>query len=151
MVIAVDFDGTCVSHEFPKIGKEIGAVPVLKYLVEHGHEIILYTMRSDKPHATLLSDAIEWFNSHNIPLKGVNNNPTQHRWTDSPKIFANLYIDDANLGTPLHIAKGSARPYVNWCGVVSHLYMMNIIPLSDVTSLISQVQDTKFNETMGES
>ena len=46
MVIAVDFDGTCVTHEFPKVGKDIGAVPVLKKLVEKGHKIILYTMRS---------------------------------------------------------------------------------------------------------
>lgn len=46
MVIAVDFDGTCVTHEFPKIGKDIGAIPVLRKLVEKGHQIILYTMRS---------------------------------------------------------------------------------------------------------
>lgn len=29
MIIAVDFDGTCVTHEFPKVGEEIGAAPVL--------------------------------------------------------------------------------------------------------------------------
>lgn len=46
MVIAVDFDGTCVTHEFPKIGKDIGAIPVLRKLVEKEHQIILYTMRS---------------------------------------------------------------------------------------------------------
>ena len=46
MIIAVDFDGTCVSHEYPKVGKDIGAVPVLKALVEIGHKIILNTMRS---------------------------------------------------------------------------------------------------------
>lgn len=46
MIIAVDFDGTCVTHEFPKVGKDIGAVPVLKKLIEKGHKIILYTMRS---------------------------------------------------------------------------------------------------------
>lgn len=33
MIIAVDFDGTCVTHEFPRVGKDIGAVPVLKELV----------------------------------------------------------------------------------------------------------------------
>ena len=27
MIIAIDFDGTCVTDEFPKIGKDIGAVP----------------------------------------------------------------------------------------------------------------------------
>jgi hypothetical protein len=25
-IIAVDFDGTCVTHEYPSIGKDIGAV-----------------------------------------------------------------------------------------------------------------------------
>lgn len=46
MVIAVDFDGTCVTHEFPKIGKDIGAIPVLRKLVEKGHQIILYYEKS---------------------------------------------------------------------------------------------------------
>ena len=47
IIISVDFDGTCVSHEFPNIGKDIGAVPVLKALVENGHQLVLFTMRSD--------------------------------------------------------------------------------------------------------
>lgn len=54
MVITVDFDGTCVTHEFPKVGHDIGAVPVLKQLVEKGHHIILRTMRCDD----LLQDAV---------------------------------------------------------------------------------------------
>jgi len=37
MVIAIDFDGTCVTHDFPKVGKDIGAVPVLRELVENGY------------------------------------------------------------------------------------------------------------------
>ena len=28
--IAIDFDGTVVTHEYPKVGRDIGAVPVLK-------------------------------------------------------------------------------------------------------------------------
>lgn len=32
MDIVIDFDGTCVTHEFPLVGKDIGAVPVLKKL-----------------------------------------------------------------------------------------------------------------------
>lgn len=30
MIIAIDFDGTCVTHEFPKIGKDIGAAPAFR-------------------------------------------------------------------------------------------------------------------------
>ena len=48
MIISIDFDGTCVTHEFPLIGKDIGAVPILKKLVQRGHQLILFTMRSDK-------------------------------------------------------------------------------------------------------
>ena len=47
--IVVDFDGTCVTHEFPKVGLDIGAVPVLKKLVAVGHRLILFTMRSNRP------------------------------------------------------------------------------------------------------
>lgn len=129
MVIAVDFDGTCVTHEFPKVGKDIGAVPVLKALVEEGHQIILYTMRShpnkDNQGKTLsgktitndtLQDAIDWFKKNDIPLLGVNENPKQKEWTSSPKIYANIYIDDAALGIPLKYGEDGAlsRPYVDW-------------------------------------
>lgn len=47
MIIGIDFDGTVVTHDFPKIGKDIGAVPILRKLVENGHKLILHTMRSD--------------------------------------------------------------------------------------------------------
>ena len=46
MIIAVDFDGTCVKHAYPKIGEDIGAIPVLKQLVNDGHQLVLNTMRS---------------------------------------------------------------------------------------------------------
>lgn len=111
MIIAVDFDGTCVTHEYPNIGKDIGAVPVLKELVENGHKIILYTMRCDKE----LKEAVQWFESNDIPLFGINENPTQRKWTKSPKIYAHLYIDDAALGVPLILDESiSNRPFVDW-------------------------------------
>jgi hydroxymethylpyrimidine pyrophosphatase-like HAD family hydrolase len=47
-IIAIDFDGTCVSHEYPLVGKDIGAIPVLKELMSNGHRLILFTMRSNK-------------------------------------------------------------------------------------------------------
>jgi hypothetical protein len=68
MIIGIDFDGTCVSHEFPYIGKDIGAVPVLKKLVEDGNQLILWTMRSDGKSGDFLKQAIEWFKDNDIPL-----------------------------------------------------------------------------------
>jgi len=97
MIIAIDFDGTCTTHEYPGIGRDIGAEPVLKKLVAAGHRLILWTMRSSSE----LEDAIRWFRQRDIPLYGVNRNPTQICWTKSPKPYAHLYIDDAALGCPL--------------------------------------------------
>lgn len=128
MIIAIDFDGTCVTHEFPHIGKDIGAIPVLKKLVEKGHKLILYTMRSDNKGSNAssaefpdvvggnyLSNAIEWFRLVGIPLHGIQTNPVQASWTSSPKCYAELYIDDAALGCPLKLdTKLCNRPFVNW-------------------------------------
>lgn len=111
MYIAIDFDGTCVTHDYPRIGKDINAVNVLKKLVANGHKLILNTMRSGKE----LKEAINWFKENDIELYGANENPTQKRWTKSPKVYAHLYIDDAALGCPLKMDLNiSDRPFVDW-------------------------------------
>lgn len=140
MIIAVDFDGTCVTHEFPYVGKEIGAAEVLKELTDKGHKIILFTMRShpneinqnrtineDIINNDALQDAIDWFKKHDIPLFGVNENPTQKDWSSSPKPYAHIYIDDAALGVPLKKDSLSEKPYVDWGIVKYHLHAKNIL------------------------
>jgi hypothetical protein len=103
---AIDFDGTCVTHEYPKVGKDIEyCEQVLNRLLKNNHRLILNTMRSGKE----LNDAVEWFKSKNIALFGVNKNPTQESWTSSPKIYAHKYIDDAAIGCPL-----IKENYVDW-------------------------------------
>jgi hypothetical protein len=112
MIINVDFDGTCITHEYPRVGKDIGAVPVLKRLVENGHQLILFTMRGDNSY---LKEAVDWFKLNDIPLYGINTNPTQLGWTNSPKSHADFIIDDTALGTPLLFNWGlSTHPYVDW-------------------------------------
>ena len=84
MTINIDFDGTCVTHDFPKVGKSIGAEKVLKRLADNGHQLILFTMRSDRKEAKpvidptiqnvtgkFLTDAVNWFKENNIPLYGI--------------------------------------------------------------------------------
>lgn len=122
MKIAIDFDGTCVTHEYPNIGKDIGSVQILKILVENKHQLILYTMRSKKE----LDDAINWFHINGISLYGVQYDPGQSEWTSSNKCYAQLYIDDAALGCPLIYPK-EGRPYVDWCEVKEMLQSKSII------------------------
>lgn len=127
MDICIDFDGTCVTHDYPDIGKDIGAVAVLRELVDKGHKLILFTMRSDRKvkkkvdgeqvtvEEKVLSEAINWFAENGIELYGVQKNPRQRFWTSSPKAYGHLYIDDAALGCPLlYNEELSDRPYVDW-------------------------------------
>ncbi|MCC5807595.1 MAG: hypothetical protein JJU00_14825 [Opitutales bacterium] len=118
LTIAVDFDGTCVTHEWPHVGREIGATPVLRRMIAQGAQLILWTMRS----GIHLQDALEWFTARDIPLYGVQRNPTQDTWTKSPKAYAHLYIDDAALGCPLIHGRSGTLPYVDWKTVESILW-----------------------------
>ncbi len=124
MIIAIDFDGTCVAHEYPEIGRDIGAVPVLKELIKEGHQLILFTMRGGE----CLSKAVGWFDKNDIELYGINTNPAQSEWTDSPKAYAELYIDDAGLNIPLvRMAKTGTRDYVDWAEVRKILLISGVI------------------------
>lgn len=109
MYICVDFDGTCCTHEYPEIGSDIGAIPVLKELVDNGHKIILYTMRSGEH----LLSAAKYLADNGVAIEWMNENPTQVVWTSSKKVYAHLYIDDAAAGTPL-VYPIHGRPYVDW-------------------------------------
>lgn len=135
MTIAIDFDGTCVTHKYPAVGEEIGAVPVLRRLIKAGHKLALFTMRSHMPGISPvtnkteqggLQDAIDWFSKHGIPLHGIQSNPGQEKWTSSPKCYAHLYIDDAALGCPLVKPVGE-RAYVDWQEVSFELESIGLI------------------------
>jgi len=138
MTINIDFDGTCVTHDFPQIGKSIGAERVLRRLVDNGHQLILFTMRSDRKEAApvidptiqnvtgdFLTDAVNWFSQNGIKLYGIQTNPTQLNWTTSPKSYAELMIDDSALGCPLLYNKElSTRPFVCWKTIERTLEIM---------------------------
>lgn len=109
-VVAVDFDGTIVKHAYPEIGEPVPlAIEGLLAFQEKGWKIILYTMRG----GDYLQQAVDLLENQGVELYGVNVNPTQCHWTESPKCYAPLYIDDAALGCPLIYPAGE-RPFVDW-------------------------------------
>lgn len=100
-------------HEYPKIGADIPhAVEVLKKLNQNKVKIILWTMRSGE----YLEDAVNWFAGRGIEIWAVNENPQQKHWTQSPKAYAPVYIDDAAIGCPLKWLndESGSRPYADW-------------------------------------
>lgn len=145
-IIAVDFDGTMVEHKYPLVGEEVpGAVHVMHELIEAGHNLILYTMRDNinkvpewpEPYNcaeadTVLHQAVKWCADHNIKLLGVNCNPRVN-FSKSPKVYANVYIDDTALGCPLVLRMDErgykvGRPMVDWFAVEGWLVDRGLLP-----------------------
>jgi hypothetical protein len=98
MTIAVDFDGTIVEHEYPKIGKPIPfAIDVLKRLQNEDHHIIiLWTMREGK----LLQEAIDYCEKQGLKFYAHNKNYPEEPFDEGTirKLSADIYIDDRNIG-----------------------------------------------------
>jgi len=97
MIIAVDFDGTIVEHQYPKIGKEIPfAIDTIKLLQKEGHRIILWTFRKEKE----LDEAVEFCKGKGLEFYAVNKSYPEEEFDPSVsrKIHADLFIDDRNLG-----------------------------------------------------
>ena len=98
MIIAVDFDGTIVTHEYPRIGKEIPfAIETLKRLQEKpDYQLIMWSVRE----GSLLKEAVEYCRSRGLEFYAVNSNyPEESAEHEEPrKLQADLFIDDRNIG-----------------------------------------------------
>lgn len=99
MTIAVDFDGTIVTHEYPKIGKEIPfAVQTLKMLQNDGHKLILWSVREHQ----LLEEAVQWCRERGLDFYAVNKDYPEEEIHNnnhySRKLKVDLWIDDRNVG-----------------------------------------------------
>lgn len=130
-IIAIDFDGTIVTHDYPRVGKPLPfAKEIINMLVDNGHLCFLWTMR-DKD---TLEDAKKYCKDNGIMLCNYNMSPDQ--FSDSPKQYATIYIDDAALGCPLSYDSGmSRRPYVDWYRVASMLLDRGLLTQNQFESL----------------
>lgn len=123
MIVAIDFDGTIAEHEFPEIGDPVpGAFEWMRAWQDAGAKLILWTVRSDgrsadgsRENGPVLTEAVEFCRKHGIEFFAVNQNPGQASWTQSPKCYAHVYVDDAAIGCPLvESRKAGNRPMVDW-------------------------------------
>jgi hydroxymethylpyrimidine pyrophosphatase-like HAD family hydrolase len=96
-IIAVDFDGTIVEHDYPRIGKEmLFAFSTLKALHSKGHKLILWTFRD----GDLLDEAVEYCKINGVEFYAVNKSFPEEQFDQSisRKINADIFIDDRNVG-----------------------------------------------------
>ena len=99
MIIAIDFDGTIVNSDYPKIlSPKIGAKEVIRKLHENGHYIILWTCR----YGNDLTSAINWMLRNKVPFDCVNDhcpkNLEEFGGNSGMKIYADFYVDDKIIG-----------------------------------------------------
>lgn len=93
-IFAVDFDGTIVKHEFPIVGPELpGAIQTLKDIQAHEGKVIIWTCRS----YPYIHDMTCWLHKHGFFPDAINSNIPEINF-GFPKIYADIYIDDRNLG-----------------------------------------------------
>ncbi|MCK5400683.1 MAG: hydrolase [Flavobacteriaceae bacterium] len=100
LIIAIDFDGTIVEDGYPGIGRpRIFAFETLIKLQENGHRLILWTYRSGNK----LKDAVTFCSENGIEFYAVNKSFEEEQFDDtkSRKIYADLFIDDRNIGGAL--------------------------------------------------
>lgn len=99
MNIAVDFDGTIVHHEYPRIGKEKPfAIETLKLLAKEQHKLILWTVREGR----LLDEAVAWCKERGLEFYAINKDYPEETQNNnnhfSRKLKVDLFIDDRNIG-----------------------------------------------------
>lgn len=97
MILAIDFDGTLVEHQYPKIGKEIPfAFEALHKLQEAGHRLLLWTYRS----GNLLDKAVVYCEERGVHFYAINKNHPDETITENQSrlIKADVFIDDRNIG-----------------------------------------------------
>lgn len=104
LLIAIDFDGTIVKHQFPKVGPaQPFAFEVMKKLQKAGHKLILNTCRENdglKIDKQYLTDAVDFCKKNGIEFRSINqtHKEDEFRPNGGRKVYADIYIDDRNLG-----------------------------------------------------
>lgn len=144
MIIAVDFDGTIVTHEYPEIGKPVpGAISTLKALIENGHQVFLWTMRGNAKDVytqrDTLKEALDWLKDRGVDIEG---NYSPEQFSTSPKQYAKLYIDDASFGCPLLYVPGK-RPFVNWEPIVLEFQRYRVITPIQGTKILEEIRELR--------
>lgn len=93
MIVAIDFDGTIVKHEFPKIGPLLpGAKEKINFWYDNNlFAIIIWTCRGGK----YLEEMKEFLDKEGIKYHKINENAFPSKdFNPYPKIYADFYIDD---------------------------------------------------------
>jgi hydroxymethylpyrimidine pyrophosphatase-like HAD family hydrolase len=123
-IIAIDFDGTLVKEcDKAYLVTEFELMPNAKEVINWMYDkfyIILWTCRNEK----FLQNAMDFLNKNGIVFHTVNKNADFLDFETSPKIYADVYIDNR------------AMCEINWLKIKDYL---NTLLLNDDDKIIHQV------------
>lgn len=96
LIVAVDFDGTLCTDNYPYIGKpKPEMISLIKAYQNHGWKVVLWTCRN----GDALVEAVAWCKEQGLTFDSVNTNIPEVIALfggDTRKVFADRYIDDKN-------------------------------------------------------
>ena len=127
MTIAVEFEGGCVSYE----GKSTGAIPVLKCLIDNGHDIVFISDNAEYK----LKEARQWFKDNGIKTLCDNLNTRYIQMVISPKDVS------------AHLTKGyysANKPFLDWHTVAGILKEKGLITINQLEECDNQIREELF-------
>jgi hypothetical protein len=124
IILYLDFDGTVVTFDYPRIGTDVPhALRVLGRLIKKGVYIILNTQRAEMEDNSL-TEAREYLIKNGINIDACNMKKVLPVW-ELP-LGKKIYIDDIATGIPLMRDKNGIM-MVDWLKVEKILEEYNIL------------------------
>lgn len=98
-IIAIDWDGTIVENGyFPEIGVlKPNAINVIKRIINEGGQIIIWTCRGGEKQYKAIKNKLNENGVYDFIINDHSPDMLELFEKNSPKVFADLYIDDRSL------------------------------------------------------
>jgi hypothetical protein len=102
---AIDWDGTVVENGFyPNVGEpKPNAIKVMQRIVDEGGEVAIWTCRGGRQQEQAITDKLHKLGFTNFIINEKFPEILELFEEHSPKIFADVYIDDRGLFAPKEI------------------------------------------------
>jgi predicted mannosyl-3-phosphoglycerate phosphatase (HAD superfamily) len=157
VTIFVDFDGTIVEHQYPKIGPVAPhAIRVLRRLQDANHLLVLNTYRADARNGTLdkaVSFLADTWRTGKTDLKSFHAIMASKAQPASFFLHGKLqihndrtvggviYLDDQAIGMPTIFASSNKNKVVDWLEVEKILEEYHLFEPADTTKLSTSLYE----------
>lgn len=101
-ILCIDFDGTIVERAYPEIGELKPYAKEAINMLSKDYHIIIWTCRTSQKlyedFPCTIYDAAKFLRVNEIHFDTINHNIYTLPFQPYPKVYADVYIDDRNLG-----------------------------------------------------